>query len=140
MKIDPSLIVPNEELSLAQGAICVTGWQSGNSDNMANMYISALSKEYGFSKDTPWKELPEEARSIILFGTGDKKLHVSYKRDYGSGEFYTAFEVRIHEARNRGIYGADTVPGMRRKAFEARKPCGYCRRKINRRAERYDRR
>ena len=55
MKIDPSLIVPNEELSLAQGAICVTGWQSGNSDNMANMYISALSKEYGFSKDSSFQ-------------------------------------------------------------------------------------
>lgn len=126
MKIDPSLIVPNEELSLAQGAICVTGWQSGNSDNMANMYISALSKEYGFSKDTPWKELPEEARSIILFGTGDKKLHVSYKRDYGSGEFYTAFEGVIPNLERRYHETQSEYMKHEIEEYMAQTPCRVC--------------
>lgn len=126
MKIDPSLVVPNEELSLAQGAICVTGWQSGNSDNMANMYISALSKEYGFSKDTPWKELPEEARNVILFGTGDKKLHVSYKRDYGSGEFYTVFEGVIPNLERRYHETQSEYMKHEIEEYMAQTPCRVC--------------
>lgn len=59
------------------------GWNSAN--GIASMYLKALAEEYGFSPDTPWRELPEEIRKVILYGTGGKKIHVEYERDYGGG-------------------------------------------------------
>ena len=67
MKIDPALVVPNESLSLAKGAISVTGWQSANKESIAGMYFAALAEKYGFSLDTPFAELPKAAKRAILY-------------------------------------------------------------------------
>ena len=70
-KIDPLLVVPDDSLSLNKGAIAAMGWNSAN--GIASMYLKALADEYGFSPDTPWRELPEEIRKVILYGTGGKE-------------------------------------------------------------------
>ena len=92
MEIDPDLIIPNRNLSLSEGAISVLGWNSGNEDSIAGMYMKALSEHYGFSLNTPVEDLPEEAVNAILYGTGGEKIRVKYSRNYGTGYFTAPFE------------------------------------------------
>lgn len=92
MKIDPALIVPNEELSLRQGAINVTGWQSSNTASIAGMYLAALGDKYGFDMDTPFNKLSEQARHAILYGTGNERIHIEYRREFGEGSYDSPFE------------------------------------------------
>ncbi|MBQ2769775.1 MAG: excinuclease ABC subunit UvrA, partial [Clostridia bacterium] len=92
MKVDPALVIPNTALSLRQGAVEVTGWNSAAKGSIAAMYFEALMQHYGTSMDTPFKELPEEVQNAIFYGTGETRLHVSYTKEFGSGTFDTPFE------------------------------------------------
>ncbi len=111
MKVDPDLVVPDKRLSLAEGAISVSGWQSGpNGGSMADMYFGAIAANYGFSLDTPFEELPERAKQVLLYGTGEEKIDVSYQREFGSGTFKTSFEGvitnlerRYHDTQSEGM-------------------------------------
>ncbi len=91
-RIDPDLLVPNKNLTLAEGAINVSGWNSSTKNTIAGMYFDALSKTMGFSMDVPYKDLPKSAQHAILYGTGNKKLHIEYRKEYGSGTFDSPFE------------------------------------------------
>lgn len=101
MKIDPTLIVPNEELSLRQGAINVTGWQSSNTASIAGMYLAALGEKYGFDMDTPFNKLSEQARHAILYGTGNERIHIEYRREFGEGSYDSPFEGVIPNLERR---------------------------------------
>lgn len=101
MKIDPALIVPNEELSLRQGAINVTGWQSSNTASIAGMYLAALGEKYGFDMDTPFDKLSEQARHAILYGTGNERIHIEYRREFGEGSYDSPFEGVIPNLERR---------------------------------------
>jgi len=92
LKVDPALVVPDENLSILDGAIQASGWASIRSDGISRMYFEALSKKYHFSLTTPWKELPEEIRGIILYGTGGDKLELHYDQPRGKGVLYQTFE------------------------------------------------
>lgn len=113
-KIDPLLVVPDDSLSLNKGAIAAMGWNSAN--GIASMYLNALADEYGFSPDTPWRELPEEIRKVILYGTGGKRIHVEYERDYGGGFFETEFEGVIPTLERRYH---ETQSDSMKEAYEA---------------------
>ena len=113
-KIDPLLVVPDDSLSLNKGAIAAMGWNSAN--GIASMYLKALAVEYGFSPDTPWRELPEEIRKVILYGTGGKRIHVEYERDYGGGFFETEFEGVIPTLERRYH---ETQSDSMKEAYEA---------------------
>ena len=113
-KIDPLLVVPDDSLSLNKGAIAAMGWNSTN--GIASMYLKALADEYGFSPDTPWRELPEEIRKVILYGTGGKRIHVEYERDYGGGFFETEFEGVIPTLERRYH---ETQSDSMKEAYEA---------------------
>ena len=101
MKIDPALIVPNGELSLRQGAINVTGWQSSNTASIAGMYLAALGDKYGFDMDTPFNRLSEQARHAILYGTGNERIHIEYRREFGEGSYDSPFEGVIPNLERR---------------------------------------
>lgn len=101
MKIDPALIVPNGELSLRQGAINVTGWQSSNTASIAGMYLAALGDKYGFDMDTPFNKLSEQARHAILYGTGNERIHIEYRREFGEGSYDSPFEGVIPNLERR---------------------------------------
>lgn len=101
MEIDPDLVIPNRNLSLAEGAIVAPGWNSGKEDSMAWMYMKALSEHYGFDLDTPVKDLGDEIINIILYGTGKEKIRVDYTRDYGTGSFMAPFEGIINNLQRR---------------------------------------
>lgn len=101
MKIDPALIVPNGELSLRQGTINVTGWQSSNTASIAGMYLAALGDKYGFDMDTPFNKLSEQARHAILYGTGNERIHIEYRREFGEGSYDSPFEGVIPNLERR---------------------------------------
>ena len=126
MKIDPALVVPNESLSLAEGAISVSGWQSANRESIAGMYFSALAEKYGFSMDTPFAELPKSAKHAILYGTGKERLHIEYKKEFGSGTFDSPFEGICNNLERR--YRETQSEGMKQEyeAYMSNIPCPDC--------------
>ena len=126
MKIDPALIVPNEELSLKKGAINATGWQSSNASSIASMYLAALGEKYGFSLDTPFKELSAEAKKVILYGTGSERIHVEYHKEFGEGSYDSPFEGVIPNLERR--YRETQSDFMKREIEEymANIPCPDC--------------
>ena len=126
MKIDPALVVPNESLSLAKGAISVTGWQSANKESIAGMYFAALAEKYGFSLDTPFAELPRAAKRAILYGTGKERLHIEYRKEFGSGAFDSPFEGICNNLERR--YRETQSEGMKQEyeAYMANIPCPDC--------------
>ena len=100
--VDKNLVVPDKSLSLNQGAIHASGWNSVGKDNsIANMYFSAIAKEYGFTLDTPFKEISKEGQNALLYGTGDKKLKMERTTDYGGGYYNAAFEGVINNLERR---------------------------------------
>ena len=126
MKIDPALIVPNEELSLKKGAINATGWQSSNASSIAGMYLAALGEKYGFSLDTPFKKLSAEAKKVILYGTGSERIHVEYHKEFGEGSYDSPFEGVIPNLERR--YRETQSDFMKREIEEymANIPCPDC--------------
>jgi excinuclease ABC subunit A len=91
-KMDEDLIIPDRNLSLSQGAIQVSGWNSAASNTMADMYLKGLAERYGFSLDVPVKDLPPAALNAILYGTGREKVSFRYEREFGNGVFSSTFE------------------------------------------------
>ena len=92
-KIDPDLIVTDENLSLLDGAIYANGWVSPTmSESMAGMYYRGLANHYKFDLNTPFKDLSDEVKDAILFGTKGVKIKLDYERSYGSGSYYAPFE------------------------------------------------
>ena len=90
-KLDVDRIIPDKTLSIAQGAIDANGWSSKDG-SYGMLYFKALAEQYGFSLETPWCDLTDTAKNIILYGTGDEKLHLEYEREFYSGSWDAAFE------------------------------------------------
>lgn len=112
MKFDEQLIVPNDSLSIAGGAIVAPGYNSiSTKDTMTRVLFDALAEEYGFSLDTPFRELPEEIRKIIFYGTGGKKLRITYTNYRGTGSYDYAFEGIIPNLQRRYSETSETMRG-----------------------------
>ena len=90
-KLDVDRIIPDKSLSIAQGAIDASGWSSKDG-SYGMLYFKALAEQYGFSLETPWCDLTDKVKNIILYGTGDEKLHLEYEREFYSGSWDAAFE------------------------------------------------
>ena len=127
MKIDPALVVPDESLSLAKGAISVSGWQSANKESIAGMYFTALAEKYGFSLETPFAELPHAAKQAILYGTGKERLHIEYKKEFGSGTFDSPFEGICNNLERRARETQSEGMKQEYEAYMSNIPCPDCR-------------
>ncbi len=101
LQIDPALIIPDPSLSILNGAVCASGWNSLKDDSIARMYYEALSKKYGFSLSQPIGELSEAALNAILYGTHGEKLELSYERRNGHGTLSQPFEGIINNLNRR---------------------------------------
>ena len=102
-KVDPAAVIPDPSLSLNEGAISVSGWNSADDGGtMAHMYLEGLAEKYGFSLDTPVRDLPESALDKVLYGTRNEKLTLTYRRENGASHTYTApFEGIIPNLERR---------------------------------------
>ena len=102
MKISPELCIPDRDKSLNEGAISCMGWgDSGTAGSMANNLLSSLAAHYGFSMDTPVRELPKKIMDILLYGTKGEKIAVNYESINGSGKYMTAFEGVVNALERR---------------------------------------
>ena len=92
MKPDPDLIVPDKSLSIRQGAIKASGWSNSEGGTIAQMYMEGIAKHYGFTLDTPFKDIPKDGADAIMYGTKGERIKLTRKNEYGSGSYMTAFE------------------------------------------------
>ena len=127
MRIDPNLVIPNRELSLNQGAISVTGWDSSSADSMFHMYLEALAEKYEFSLDAPVSQLPQKGLDALLYGTGSEKLTLHYEREGRSSTYSAPFEGVVTSLERR--YKETNSPGMREEyeGYMSNIPCPDCR-------------
>ena len=146
-EIDPDLVVPDQSLSIAQGAL--VPWTVINS-NFYTQVIQAIADRYEIDLDTPWADLPEEHRNLFLQGTGGDKLYVSYRNRMNRKRSYMlAFEGIVpslerryretdsgsSEGADRGVHGAQAVSGLPRRPAQGDQPGGDRRRPQHRRSD-----
>ncbi len=127
MEFDVELMVPDKSLSINQGAIAVTGWQSCNDKNsFTNAILQALCKEYGFDLDTPFGEYPEEIQNVLLHGTGGKEVPVHYSGQRGQGVYPVAFEGLIRNVERRYRETGSDIMKQEYESFMRITPCKVC--------------
>ena len=127
MEFDARLMIPDESLSLNGGAVQVMGWQSSkDKGSFSHALLEALAGEYGFSLDTPWRELSPEAKEVLISGTGGKEVKVYYKGQRGEGVYPVAFPglLKNVEQRYRETY-SETMKAEYEE-FMRVTPCKLC--------------
>ncbi len=127
MEFDVDLMIPDKELSINQGAIVVTGWQScTDKGSFTNAILQALCKSYNFSLDTPFEEYPESVKNIILHGTGGKTVDVYYEGQRGKGVYPVAFEGLIKNVERRYRETGSETMKQEYESFMQFTPCKLC--------------
>ncbi len=101
MKVSEDMIVPDKKLSIRQGAIKASGWSISDGGTIAQMYYEGLAEHYGFSLDTPYKELSKETRMVLMYGTNGVKIKMHRKNAYGEGSYLTDFEGIVNNIERR---------------------------------------
>ena len=127
MEFDENLMIPDKTLSISEGAIQVMGWQSCT-DPSSYTYatLKALSEGYGFSLDTPYKDLPEEIRHMLMHGGDGRILKVHYKGQRGEGVYDLNWEGLIKNVERRyRETGSDTMK-QEYEQFMRITPCAAC--------------
>ena len=126
LKADPALIVPDESLSILDGAITAPGWQSIRSDGISRMYFEALSKKYQFSLRTPYGELPDKVKHIILYGTNGETLELAYDQPRGKGVLYQPFEGIVNNLERRFEETQSEASKKEIEEYMGECPCPVC--------------
>ena len=101
MKISEKSVIPDPSLSIRKGGIRAHGWNSVGEGSIAGMYYTALGKKYGFTLDTPIKDMSKSAVDAILYGTKGEKMKMERPTSFGGGVYYTDFEGIINNLRRR---------------------------------------
>ena len=127
-EFDPDLLIPDKTRSLNDGAIAVLGWQSsGDKKSYGHALLEALAREYHFSLDTPWRELSDQARDVILNGTHGQRVKVYYDSQRSrKSVFFYPFEGLIKNCQQR--YKETSSEAMRAEyeEFMTAIPCEAC--------------
>ena len=127
MEFDAELMIPDESLSIDEGAIVVTGWQSATDEgSFTRAILNALAKEYGFSLDTPFKDYSDEVKDIIINGTNGKSVKVRYKGQRGEGVYDIAFEGLVRNVQKRYRETSSDLMKQAYEEFMRITPCTAC--------------
>ncbi len=127
MEFDEDLMIPDKTLSINEGAITVMGWQScADKGSFTNAILQALCKEYGFSLDTPFCELSDEVRDMLINGTGGRTVTVYYKGQRGEGRYPIAFEGLIKNVERKYRETASEITKSEYETFMRITPCREC--------------
>lgn len=127
MEFDADLMIPDQTISIANGAIAVIGWQScTDKKSYTRAVLDALAARYKFDLNTPFCEMSKEARDIILYGTHGQEVKVHYKGQRGEGVYDVAFEglIRNVQRRYREV-GSDKMK-QEYESFMTITPCEHC--------------
>ncbi len=127
MEFDIDLMIPDKSLSIREGAIAVTGWQScADKGSFTNAVLQALCKEYRFDLDTPFGQYPKEIQNILLYGTGGKEVEVHYTGQRGRGIYPVAFEGLIRNVERRYKETFSETMKQEYESFMRITPCKEC--------------
>ncbi len=131
MKVNPQLIINDEEKSLLEGAIRASGWGvntwfNPDSSSIAEMYYRGVAEHYGFDINTPFKDIPDDIKNIIFYGTKGEKIKLRRNTDYGGGVYYGEFEGVINNLERR--YKTTTSDYSRNEieSYMTESPCSDC--------------
>ena len=125
LEVDPDLVVPDRTKSVNEGAL--DPWNSSTSEYYAHI-LSSVAKHYGMDLDQPFEELTEEQQNVLLFGSGDEKIHFRYKSDFSPTvrETHTTFEGVVHNVQRRyRETGSDHVR-QQLELYMSQKACPSC--------------
>ncbi|MCX7838036.1 MAG: excinuclease ABC subunit UvrA [Anaerolineae bacterium] len=127
MELDPDRIIPDKDLSLADGAIRANGVDSGNGESYFGKLIEAVARKYGFSMDVPVRELTHEQLDKILYGTGDELIRVRYQNQFGQWrEYETTFEGVIPNQLRRYKETDSDYIRQEIESYMTSRPCPVC--------------
>jgi excinuclease ABC subunit A len=101
LEVDPDLIVPNQDLSISDGAIEPWGDRAGRDQGWTANVAAAVSKEFGIPLDKPWKSLTPRQREVLLYGAGDKRVKVSWQGKHGGGSWAMRFAGVVNTIKKR---------------------------------------
>jgi excinuclease ABC subunit A len=123
-EVDPELLVPDVDLSLAEGAIAP--W-SGFRSRYFDRVLEAVAEEFGFETTTPWKRLKKREKDAVLFGTGDRQIHVRYRNRYGrQRSYHTAFEGVVPWLERRHVDSESDRAREQIEGYMREVPCPAC--------------
>ncbi|RHU52629.1 excinuclease ABC subunit UvrA [Coprococcus sp. TF11-13] len=127
MEFDPDLMIPDQSLSINDGAIVVLGWQSCNDGkSYSNAILRALSAEYGFSLDTPFQDYPQDIKDLLLYGKNSRPVKVYYKGQRGEGVYDITFEGLIKSVARRYRETSAESTKAEYETFMTVTPCEVC--------------
>ena len=126
MEFDPELLIPDRKLSISEGAIACMGWQSSSDKgSFTNALLVALATEYGFSLDTPFKELSKEAQDMIIYGPS-RSVKVHYTGQRGTGVYDIVFEGLINNMHKRYRETGSDIMRQEYESYMQITPCDEC--------------
>lgn len=127
MEFDIDLMIPNQSLSINQGAIVVLGWQSANDKkSFTNAILQALCKKYKFDLDTPFEKYPKKIKDILIYGTNGESVPVHYTGQRGQGIYDIAFEGLIRNVERRYRETSAESTKAEYESYMRITPCSTC--------------
>lgn len=127
LEIDPDLIVPNGDLSLREGPFEANGWNSQENDAYYRQLLDAVAESYHIDMNKPWNELTSDQQDVLLYGTGDRRVEITYRsRDGGMRKYAAPFEGVVRNLERR--YRESTSDWIRSQieSVMAEHPCPTC--------------
>ncbi|HZP30841.1 MAG TPA: excinuclease ABC subunit UvrA, partial [Acidimicrobiia bacterium] len=123
-EVDPELVVPDDDLSISEGAI--TPW-SGFRSRYFDRVLEAVADEYGFDVGTPWKKLRKKDKQAVLYGTGSREVHVRYRNRYGrQRSYHTGFEGVVPWLERRHAEAESDRTREQIEGYMREVPCPAC--------------
>lgn len=127
MEFDVDLMIPNQSLSINQGAIVVLGWQSAkDKKSFTNAVLQALCKKYKFDLDTPFEKYPKKIKDILIYGTNGESVPVHYTGQRGQGIYDIAFEGLIRNVERRYRETSAESTKAEYESYMRITPCSTC--------------
>ncbi len=127
LELDRDLVVPNPELSIADGAIDVSGWNSSDSNSWGANMMQSVAEMYHVPIDKPWRDLKPAQQDVFLYGTDGRKVKVRYTNTNGNArEYMTSFEGVLNNLQRRYRETDSDYIREQIESFMAQVPCSTC--------------
>jgi len=127
LEIDPDLIVPNADMSIADGGIDANGWNIDDKTSWTWNVFKGISKQYGAPLDVPWRDLTQKQKDLFLYGTGKKKIEVRYQNNAGRVRLYeTTFEGVVNNLKRRYEQTDSDYIRDKIESYMTHIPCSTC--------------
>ncbi len=127
MEFDEDLMIPDKSLSIAEGAIAVTGWQSCTEpSSFTYAILKGLTEEYHFDLNTPYENLDPKVQQVLIHGMGGKHMKVHYKGQRGEGVYDVTFEGLVKNVERRYRETGSEIMRQEYESFMRITPCKSC--------------